>query len=45
MRDECQAVADRYAGRNDAIAAAFDAMVRFADERLRDQRFDPLPAS
>jgi molybdenum cofactor biosynthesis enzyme MoaA len=45
MRDECQAVADRYAGRNDAIAAAFDAMARFADERLRDQRFDPLPSS
>ena len=45
MRDECRAVADRYAGRNDAVASAFDAMARFADERLRDGRFDPLPAS
>ena len=45
MRDECQAVADRYAGRNEAVASAFDAMARFADERLRERRFDPLPAS
>ncbi|MFO0624540.1 MAG: radical SAM protein [Polyangiales bacterium] len=44
MRDECQAVADRYAGRNEAVASAFDAMARFADERLR-ATLDPLPAS
>lgn len=45
MMHECRAVAERYAGHNEAIAAAFDAMARFAEDRLRLGLTDPLPTS
>lgn len=45
LRDECREIAAHYAGRNASLAAAFEAMARFAEDRLRGRRFEPLPAS
>lgn len=45
LMEECRGIADGYAGRDEAIASAFEAMARFAEDRLRGRRFEPLPAS